>query len=110
MPLNPIIILEIFYVWGIDFIGPFSSSFRNEYILLVVDYMSKWVEPVSTRTTEARVIVKFLRENIFSMYGMPRAIISDRGTHFDNHSFDALLKKYSIIHRLTTTYHPQTSG
>ena len=63
-----------------------------------------------TRTIEARVVVKFLRKNIFSRYGMPRAIISDQGTHFDNRSFDALLKKYSIIHRLATSYHPQTSG
>ena len=110
MPLNPIIIVEIFDVWGIDFMGPFPSSFGNEYILLAVDYVSKWVEAVPTRTTEARIVVKFLRENIFSRYGMPRAIISDRGTHFDNCSFDALLKKYSIIHRLTTAYHPQTSG
>jgi len=65
---------------------------------------------VPTRTTKARVIVKLLRENIFSRYGMPRVIISDRGTHFDNCSFDSLLKKYSIIHHLATTYHPQTSG
>ena len=64
-----------------------------EYILLAVDYVSKWVEAVPTRTTEARVVVRFLRENIFSRYGMPRAIISDQGTHFDNRSFDALLKK-----------------
>jgi len=90
--------------------GPFSSSFGNEYILLAVDYVSKWIGVMPTRTNEARVIVKFLRENIFSSYGMPRAIISDRSTHFDNRSLDSLLKKYSIIHRLATAYHPQTSG
>jgi len=65
---------------------------------------------VPTRTIEARVIVKFLRENIFSRYGMPMAIIIDRGTYFDNRSFEALLKKYLIIHCLTTVHHPQTSG
>ena len=59
------------------------------------------------KTTKARVIVKFLRENIFSEYGMSRATISDQSTHFDNHFFDALLKKYSIIHYLVTTYHPK---
>ena len=84
--------------------------FWNEYILLTVDYVSKWVEAVPTRTTEARVIVKFLRENIFSRYGMPKAIISDQGTHFNNRSFGALLRRYSIVHRLATPYHPQTSG
>ena len=90
--------------------GAFPSSFGNEYILLTINYVSKWVNAISNRTTEVRVIVKFLMENIFSRYGMPRAIISDQGTHFDNHSFDELLKKYSIIYRLTNFYHPQTSG
>jgi len=110
MLLNPIIVVEIFDVWGIDFMGPFPYSFGNEYILLAIDYVSKWVEAVPTKTTEARVVVKFLRENIFSRYGMPRAIIRDHGTHFDNRSFDALLKKYSIIHHIATSYYPQTSG
>jgi len=77
MPLNPIIIVEIFDVWRIDFMRPFPCSFGNECILLTVDYVSKWVEAVPTRTTEARVAVKFLRKNIFSTYGTTRAIISD---------------------------------
>ena len=110
MLLNPIIVVEIFDVWGIDFMGPFPYSFGNEYILLAIDYVSKWVKAVPTKTTEARVVVKFLRENIFSRYGMPRAIIRDPGTHFDNRSFDALLKNYSIIHHVATSYYPQTSG
>jgi len=109
MPLNPIIVVDIFDVWGIDFMGPFSNSFGNEYILLCVDYVSKWVEAISTRTNESRVVVKFLRENIFARCGMPCLIISDQGTHFDNRSSDALLKRYSIIHHLATPYHPQTS-
>lgn len=110
MPLTPIIVVDLFDVWGIDFMGPFPNSFGNEYILLCVDYVSKWVEAIPTRTNESRVVVKFLRENIFARYGMPRLIISDQGTHFDNRSFDALLRRYSIIHRLATPYHPQTSG
>ena len=68
--------------------------------------MSKWVEAVLTRTTDAKVIVKLLRKNIFSKYAMHRTIISNQVTHFDSRSFDALLKKYSIIHRLATAYHP----
>jgi len=68
------------------------------------------VEAIPTRSIDARVIVKFLKENIFSRYGMPIAIISDQGTYFGNRSFDALLKKYSIVHRLVTSYHSQTSG
>jgi len=57
--------------------GSFPISFGDEYILLAVDYVSKWVKAVPTRINEAKVLVKFLRKNIFSRYGMPRAIISD---------------------------------
>jgi len=63
MPLNPIIVMDIFYVWGIECTSPFPSSFGNEYILFTVDYVSKWVEAIPFRTNEAKVIVKFLREN-----------------------------------------------
>ena len=106
MPLGPIIVVEIFDVWGIDFIGPFPSSFRNEYILLGVDYISKWVEAIPSRTNDTKVVVKFLRENIFARFGMLRTIISDQGPHFNNRSFAALLKRHSNVHRLTTPYHP----
>jgi len=109
MPLNPIIVVDIFDVWGIDFMGLFPNSFGHEYILRCVDYMSKWVEAIIARTKESRVVVKFLRENILASYGMPHLIISNRATHFDNRSFDALFKRYFIIHHLATPHNPQTS-
>ena len=77
MSLNPIIVVEIFDMWGIDFIGPFPSSFRNECIFLTVDCVSKWIEAIHSRTNEAKIIVKFLRDNIFARFGMPHAIISE---------------------------------
>jgi len=110
MPLNPILEVKIFYVWGIDFMGPFSNSFGNQYILVAVDYVSKWVEATPTRMNDNRVVVKFLKENIFSHFSTSRAIISDNGTHFCNRAFEALMRKYSITHKLSTTYHPQTNG
>jgi len=84
MPLNPIIVVDIFDVWGIGFMGPFPNSFGHEYILLCVDYVSKWIEAIPARTNDFRVVVKFLRENIFARYGMPRLIIGNQGTHFNN--------------------------
>ncbi|CAL9012178.1 unnamed protein product [Prunus brigantina] len=110
MPLTPILIVEIFDVWGIDFMGPFPSSYGFIYILLAVDYVSKWVEAIPTRTNDSKVVLSFVKENIFSRFGTPRAIISDGGTHFCNRSFEALLKRYGITHRVSTPYHPQTSG
>ncbi|XP_058217027.1 uncharacterized protein LOC131327924 [Rhododendron vialii] len=110
MPLTNIMVVEIFDCWGIDFMGPFPVSFGNLYILLAVDYVSKWVEAIATRTNDAKVVVEFLKDNILSRFGMPRAIISDQGTHFCNRVFGALMKKYGINHKVSTAYHPQTNG
>nr|KYP39709.1 Pol polyprotein [Cajanus cajan] len=66
--------------------GPFPVSFGFSYILLVVDYVSKWVEAKATRTNDAQVVVNFVRFNIFCRFGVPRAIVSDQGTHFCNRS------------------------
>nr|GEU76755.1 reverse transcriptase domain-containing protein [Tanacetum cinerariifolium] len=109
MPQNTIQVCKIFNVWGIDFIGPFPSSKGNKYILVAVDYLSKWVEAKALPTNNARVVVKFLK-SLFSRFGIPRAIISDRGTHFCNDQFTRVMIKYGVTHRLATAYHPQTSG
>ena len=110
MPLKNILEVELFDVWGIDFMGPFPSSFGNQYILVAVDYVSKWVEAIATTTNDAKVVLKFIKRNIFSRFGVPRAIISDGGTHFCNKLFDSLLKKYGVTHKVSTAYHPQTNG
>ncbi|GJV67397.1 reverse transcriptase domain-containing protein [Tanacetum coccineum] len=109
MPQNAIQVCKIFDVWGIDFIGPFLSSRWNRYILVAVDYVSKWVEVKALPTNDARVVVKFLKQ-LFSRFGTLRAIISDQGTHFYNDQFSKVLQKYGVTHRLSTSYHPQTSG
>ncbi|GJU76747.1 reverse transcriptase domain-containing protein [Tanacetum coccineum] len=92
-----------------DFMGPFPSSRGNKYISFSVDYLSKWVEAKALPTNNARVVVKFLK-SLFARFGTPRAIISDRGTHFCNDQFAKVMSKYGVTHRLATAYHPQTSG
>ncbi|GJV83756.1 reverse transcriptase domain-containing protein [Tanacetum coccineum] len=109
MPQNAIQVCEIFDVWGIDFMGPFPFSRGNKYILVAVDYLSKWVEAKALPTNDARVVVKFLK-SLFARFGTPRAIISDRGTYFCNDQFAKVMLKYGVTHRLSTAYHPQTSG
>ncbi|GJV49306.1 reverse transcriptase domain-containing protein [Tanacetum coccineum] len=109
MPQNPIQVCEIFDLWGIDFMRPFPSSRGNRYILVAVDYVSKWVEAKALPTNDARVVVKFLKQ-LFPRFGTLRAIISDRWMHFCNDQFSKVLQKYDVTHRLSTSYHPQTSG
>ncbi|XP_059668857.1 uncharacterized protein LOC132313936, partial [Cornus florida] len=109
MPLTPILIIKIFDVWGIDFMGPFPSSYGYKYILVAVDYVSKWVEAEATKPNDHKVVIKFIQSNMFSYFGTPRAIISDGGSHFRNRYFKSVLSKYSIIHKVATPYHPQTS-
>nr|GEV65093.1 reverse transcriptase domain-containing protein [Tanacetum cinerariifolium] len=92
MPQNSIQVCEIFDVWGIDFIGPFSSSKGNKYIHVAVDYLSKWVKAKALPTNDAQVVVKFLN-SLFSQFGTPKAIISDRGTHFCNDQFLRVMSK-----------------
>ncbi|GKA48503.1 reverse transcriptase domain-containing protein [Tanacetum coccineum] len=78
MPLNNIQVCEIFDIWGIDFMGPFPKSHKFEYILVAVDYVSKWAEAQALPTNDARVVVTFLKK-LFCHFGMPKALISDRG-------------------------------
>ncbi|RDX96573.1 Pro-Pol polyprotein, partial [Mucuna pruriens] len=82
MPQQPILFCEVFDVWGIDFMRPFPVSNGYSHILLAVDYM----------------------------FGVPKALISDQGSHFCNRAISSLLEKYGVVHRVPTTYHPQTNG
>ena len=90
--------------------GLFPSSFGNQYILVAVDYVSKWVEDVALPTNKGKDVVKFVKKHIFSRFGVPRAILSDNGVHFQNHQFRSLLEKYGCKFKTGTLYHPQSSG
>ena len=80
MPLQNILEVEVFDFWGIDFMGPFPSSAGNDYILVAVDYVSKWVEAMATSRNNAKTMVKFIK-NIFARFGVPQLLISDGGLH-----------------------------
>nr|GEW74160.1 reverse transcriptase domain-containing protein [Tanacetum cinerariifolium] len=99
MPQNAIQVCEIFVIWGIDFMEPFLSSRGNKYILVAIDYLSKWIEAKALHTNDAQVVVKNLN-SLFARFGTPRAIISNRGTHFCNDQFAKVMLKYGVTHRL----------
>jgi hypothetical protein len=71
MHLNPILVIEIFDCWGIDFMGPFPPSFGFLYILVAVYYVSKWIEAIPSRNNDHKTVIKFLKENILSRFGIP---------------------------------------
>ncbi|XP_060182246.1 uncharacterized protein LOC132611906 [Lycium barbarum] len=109
LPMTPILEVELFDVWGIDFMSTFGSSYNNKYILVVVDYLSKWNEAVALPNYEGRSVTAFLKKNIFLRFGTPRAIISDEGSFFNNQLFKTLLEKYGVKHKVATPYRPKTS-
>ncbi|RDX78526.1 Pol polyprotein, partial [Mucuna pruriens] len=94
MPQQSILFCEVFDVWGIDFMGLFRISNENSYILLVIDYVSRWVEAKATKTNDAKVVVDFMKTNILCRFGVLKAFISDQGSHFYNPTMSTLLEKY----------------
>ncbi|GJS07860.1 putative nucleotidyltransferase, ribonuclease H [Tanacetum coccineum] len=108
MPMNHILVVEIFDVWGIDFMT-IPTPHGIVYILVQFDYVSKWVEADATKTNDHSLVLKFVKKNIFAKQGIPKAIISDGGSHFNNFKFGKLLKHYGVHHRISTPYRLQTS-
>lgn len=104
MQRHSILVCEIFDIWGIDFMGHFPFSCDNVYIL-VVDYVSKWVDAKATCINDVKIVVDFVRSHIFIRYRTPRVMISDRGTHLSNRAVEALMKKYNVTHRMFTAYY-----
>ena len=86
--------------------GPFPPSFRNFYILLAMDYVSKWVKVITCLRNDAITVVGFVQRNILNRYGAPRTIISDEGSHFANKLFSKLISRYGVRHAMGLAYHP----
>jgi hypothetical protein len=110
MPLTLNLQIDIFVVWGINSMVSFPNSEGSEYILVAVDYVSKWVATLPCRATDAMHSKKMFHEVIFLTYGVPRIVISDGGSHFIDRTFWIALSEVGVDHQIATPYHPQTSG
>ncbi|KAK1651394.1 hypothetical protein QYE76_069199 [Lolium multiflorum] len=110
MPMNYTLVIEPFDCWGFDFMGPFPSSEGNTHILVAVDYVTKWVEAIPTKSADGETSLRMLLDIIFPRFGVPRYIMTDGGSHFIHGGFRKTLAKYGINHRISSAYHPQTSG
>src|SRR6266487_1432804 len=109
--LHPIPVHSPFYQIGIDFVGPLPRTQRGKkYIIVAMDYLTKWLEARAVSEATAEVTAQFIYEQIICQHGCPQIILSDRGTHFNNNVIKRLMEKFKINHLLSTSYHPQTNG
>ena len=90
--------------------GSFTPSFGNVYILLVMDYVSKWVKAIAFPRNDVNRVIGYIQKNILSRFGAPITIISDEGSHFANKLFEKLMSKYGVKHVMSLSYHPQSNG
>nr|KAJ0222639.1 hypothetical protein LSAT_V11C200061800 [Lactuca sativa] len=95
---------------GLILSAHFLFHFGNIYILLAVDYVSKWVEVKAKRSYDAKRVIDLLKSNVFVRFGVPRDLINDQGIFFFRKMMEDLMKKYNVIHHVSTAYHPQMNG
>ena len=113
MPHNPILALEPFMKWGLDFVGPFlppARRTRNRYILVATDYCTKWVEATALKDNSAKAVARFLYEAIMTRYVCPVELVADQGGHFLNEVLRELVTRHLIIHKKSIVYYPQANG
>ena len=113
MPHQPILPLEPFQKWGLDFVGPFkapAARTSNRYIVVATDYCTKWVEAKALRDNTTTSTMKFIYEQLWCCFGCPIELVSDQGRHFVNHLIRELTSHYVVVHKKSTPYYPQANG
>ena len=110
-PLQIPPIPTLFAKWGIDIVGPVPRSMSGfQYMVFATDYFSGWVCGRRLRYQTAKVVAKFVYEEVITKHGCPVEIVSDQGTQFMSEVFMILLKTMSIKHRKSAAYNPQANG
>ncbi|XP_059294493.1 uncharacterized protein LOC132047468 [Lycium ferocissimum] len=101
-----------FVAWGMDVIGPIEPAASNghRFILVAIEYFTKWVEATSHKSVTNKVVADFVRSNIICRFGMPESIITDNGANLNNHLMKDICEQFKITHRNSTTYRPQMNG
>ncbi|RWS24681.1 hypothetical protein B4U80_10857 [Leptotrombidium deliense] len=100
-----------FQIVAIDFAGPLPKTARqNEYIVVLIDFGTRWIEAKALRAANADIVIKFLQESVFLRHSVPKQLISDRGVQFTSSKFQDFLDQHGVKHTQTTAYHPQSNG
>ncbi|XP_015159855.1 uncharacterized protein K02A2.6-like [Solanum tuberosum] len=101
-----------FVAWGMDVIGPIESAASNghRFILVAIDYSTKWVEAALYKSVTKKVVANFVRNNLICRFGVPESIITDNGANLNSHLMREICEQFKITHRNSTTYRPQMNG
>lgn len=110
-PLHPVVTVGRFAKWGIDYVthNPRSAG-GHGFIIVAVDYFTKWAEAMPTLTKYGHTAVQFLFNHVISRFGVPQAIVTDHGKHFWNHMMTELTTQLGLKHDSSTPYYPQSNG
>ena len=109
-PLHSIEIIQPFERIGIDIVGPLpETENKNKYMVVAIEYLTKWVEVRALEKATAENVAKFVFEEIICRHGTPKIILTDQGSHFKNKMLDELCNNFGIKHKLSSPYHPQTN-
>nr|XP_004229123.1 uncharacterized protein LOC101252425 [Solanum lycopersicum] len=110
--LNAMISPWTFVAWGMDVIGPIEPSASNghRFILVAIDYFTKWVKAVTYKSVTMKVVVDFVRNNLICRFGVPASVITDNGANLNSYFMRDICEQFKIIHRKSTAYRPQMNG
>jgi transposase InsO family protein len=113
MPLALQITLQAFEKWAIDFLGPINSLVKctgARYIITAIEYLTRWAEARAVKDCSATTAMHFIFDDRINMFGCPKILMSDQGTHFINNTVEALTEEFAVHHQKSTPYHPQANG
>ena len=101
-----------FVTWGIDVIGPIEPKAfdGHQFILVSIDYFTKWVEAVTFKSVTKKAVVDFVHSNIICRFGIPKIIITDTAMNLKSHLMKEVCEQFKIVHPHSTPYHPKSNG
>ncbi|PKI48974.1 hypothetical protein CRG98_030641, partial [Punica granatum] len=101
-----------FSIWSIDVIGSINPKASNGhlFILVAIDYFTKWIEAITLASITAKAVARFLKCNIIARYGVPATIITDNAKNVNNKIIDEFYEQFKVQHRNSTAYRPQMNG